>query len=394
MAVGNPACGRPPVPGACPVSEFSPSDFIDPDADQIRTTPLDALHRRLGARMVPFAGYDMPVHYPAGVLAEHLHCRSQAALFDVSHMGQISLHGPDAAAALETLVPGDMLGIRPGKQRYTLFLDEAGGILDDLMVANHGNRLLLVVNASRKHADATHLATRIPAIGAETHDRALLALQGPAAAAVLARLSPEAAALPFMGVAELVIAGVAVWISRSGYTGEDGYEISVPADAAIACAERLLAEPEVAPAGLGARDSLRLEAGLCLYGNDIDEITTPVEANLAWTIAKRRRTTWDFPGAVAIRDQLQHGPTRLRMGIRPEGRAPARADTPVAAPDGTEAGSITSGGFGPTAGGPVAMGYVRRDLAVVGQPLILLVRNKQMPAQVADLPFVPHRYAR
>jgi aminomethyltransferase len=376
------------------LSEFNPSDFVDPGADTVRTTPLDALHRRLGARMAPFAGYDMPVHYPAGVLAEHLHCRSQAALFDVSHMGQISLHGADAAAALETLVPGDMLGIRPGRQRYTLFLDEAGGILDDLMVANHANRLLLVVNASRKQADATHLACRIPAIAAETHDRALLALQGPAAVAVMARLSPEAAALPFMGVAELTIAGVAAWISRSGYTGEDGYEISVPADSAIAFAERLLAEPEVAPAGLGARDSLRLEAGLCLYGNDIDEVTTPVDANLSWTIAKRRRAAWDFPGAVAIRDQLEHGPTRLRMGIRPDGRAPARADTVIVAPDGTGAGSITSGGFGPTAGGPVAMGYVRRDLAVVGQPLILLVRNKQMPAQVADLPFVPHRYAR
>jgi aminomethyltransferase len=376
------------------MSEFNPSDFVDPDAEIVRTTPLDALHRRLGARMAPFAGYDMPVHYPAGVLAEHLHCRSQAALFDVSHMGQISLHGPDAAAALETLVPGDMLGIRPGRQRYTLFLDEAGGILDDLMVANHGNRLLLVVNASRKQADATHLTTRIPAIAAETHDRALLALQGPAAATVMGRLSPEAAALPFMGVAELTIAGVGVWISRSGYTGEDGYEISVPADSAIAFAERLLAEPEIAPAGLGARDSLRLEAGLCLYGCDIDEITTPVEANLSWTIAKRRRTRWDFPGAVAIRDQLEHGPTRLRMGIRPDGRAPARADTQIAAPDGTGAGRVTSGSFGPTAGGPVAMGYVRRDLAIVGQPLILLVRNKQMPAQVADLPFVPHRYAR
>ncbi len=376
------------------MSEFTPSDFVDPDADILRTTPLDALHRRLGARMAPFAGYDMPVHYPAGVLAEHLHCRSQAALFDVSHMGQVSLHGADAAAALETLVPGDMLGIQPGRQRYTLFLDEAGGILDDLMVANHGNRLLLVVNASRKQADTTHLATRIPAIAAETHDRALLALQGPAAVAVMARLSPEAAALPFMGVAELTIAGVAAWISRSGYTGEDGYEISIPAESAIAFAERLLAEPEVAPAGLGARDSLRLEAGLCLYGNDIDEVTTPVEANLSWTIAKRRRASWDFPGAVAIRDQLEHGPTRLRVGIRPDGRAPARADTPVVAPDGTEAGRITSGGFGPTAGGPVAMGYVRRDLATVGQPLILLVRNKQMPAQVAGLPFVPHHYAR
>jgi aminomethyltransferase len=376
------------------LSELIPSDFTDPDADAILHTPLDALHRRLGARMVPFAGYDMPIHYPAGILAEHLHCRAQAALFDVSHMGQISLTGTGVAAALETLVPGDMLGIKPGRQRYTLLLDEAGGILDDLMVANHGDRLFLVVNASRKQADWDHLGSRIPQIGAEMHDRALLALQGPAAAPVMARLSPQAAALPFMGVAMLTIAGCDTWISRSGYTGEDGFEISVPAGAAIAFAERLLAEPEVAPAGLGARDSLRLEAGLCLYGNDIDELTTPVEAGLTWTIAKRRRESWDFPGAVPIRDQLAHGVTRLRVGIRPEGRAPARADTAVVALDGTAAGTITSGGFGPTLGGPLAMGYVRRDLAVAGQTVNLHVRGKLLPAQIATLPFVPHRYAR
>ena len=377
------------------MSEFTPDDFVDPDADILRTTPLDALHRRLGARMAPFAGYDLPVHYPAGVMAEHVQCRERAALFDVSHMGQISLHGADAATALETLVPGDMTGIKPSRQRYTLFLDEAGGILDDLMVANHGDRLLLIVNASRKHADAQHLATRIPQITAERHhDRALLALQGPAAVTVMRRLSPEAAALPFMGVAQLAIAGIPVWISRSGYTGEDGYEISVTDADAEALAEKLLAEPEVGPAGLGARDSLRLEAGLCLYGNDIDELTTPIEANLAWTVAKRRREAKDFPGAIAICDQLAHGPTRLRVGIRPDGRAPARADTAIAAEDGTGAGNVTSGGFGPTAGGPVAMGYVRRDLAAEGTPLNLLVRGKQLPARVAALPFVPHRYVR
>ncbi len=377
------------------MSELIPSDFQDPDADRIRTTPLDALHRRLGGRMVPFAGYDLPVQYPSGVMAEHTQCRGRAALFDVSHMGQISLHGAEAAAALETLVPGDMLGIKPGRQRYTLFLDEAGGILDDLMVANHGDRLLLIVNASRKQADTRHLATRIPQVTAERHDdRALLALQGPAAAAVMARLSPEAASLGFMQVACLSIAGIAVWISRSGYTGEDGFEISVPGADAEGFAERLLAEPEVAPAGLGARDSLRLEAGLCLYGNDIDELTTPVEANLNWTIAKRRREAKDFPGAVPICDQLAHGPTRLRVGLRPDGRAPARADTVIASADGTSAGTVTSGGFGPTAGGPVAMGYVRRDLAAEGQALNLLVRGKALPARVTALPFVPHHYAR
>lgn len=377
------------------MSEFQPGDFEDPDSGVLRTTPLDALHRRRGGRMVPFAGYDLPVQYTAGVMAEHVQCRERAALFDVSHMGQISLHGADAAAALETLVPGDMLGIKPGRQRYTLFLDEAGGILDDLMVANHAGRLLLIVNASRKQADAQHLATRIGHIAAEQHDdRALLALQGPLAAAVMARLSPEAAALSFMQVAELIIAGIPVWISRSGYTGEDGFEISVPGADAEGFAEKLLAEPEVGLAGLGARDSLRLEAGLCLYGNDIDELTTPVEANLSWAISKRRREAKDFPGAIAICDQLAHGPTRLRVGIRPDGRAPARADTVIAAPDGTEAGTITSGGFGPTAGAPVAMGYVRKDLAADGQPLSLLVRGKAMPARVAPLPFVPHRYAR
>ena len=377
------------------MSEFNPEDFADPDADQIRTTPLDALHRRLGGRMVPFAGYELPVQYPAGVMAEHVQCRERAALFDVSHMGQISLHGPEAAAALETLVPGDMTSLKSGRQKYTLFLDEAGGILDDLMVSRHGDRLLLIVNASRKAADSQHLATRIPQITAQRHDdRALLALQGPAAAAVMARLSPEAAALPFMGVAELTIAGIPVWISRSGYTGEDGFEISVSGGDAEAFAEKLLAQPEVGPAGLGARDSLRLEAGLCLYGNDIDELTTPVEANLTWTIARRRREAKDFPGAVAICDQLAHSPTRLRVGIRPEGRAPARADTVIAATDGTEAGTITSGSFGPTAGGPVAMGYVRRDLAENGTALNLLVRGKQLPARVAPLPFVPHRFAR
>jgi aminomethyltransferase len=364
------------------------------DPSILRTTPLDALHRRRGGRMAPFAGYDMPVQYAGGIMAEHLHCRSQAGLFDVSHMGQLSLTRADAATLLEQLVPGDMLGIKPGRQRYTLLLDEAGGILDDLMVANYGDRLMLVVNAACKEADALHLGTRIAQIDMETHDRALLALQGPAAAAVMARLSPEAAALPFMGVAELTIAGAPVWISRSGYTGEDGFEISVPAGQAEDFAERLLAEPEVALAGLGARDSLRLEAGLCLYGNDIDTLTTPVEANLTWTIAKRRRTTWDFPGAAAIRDQLEHGATRLRVGLCPDGRAPARAGTVIAAADGTQAGTVTSGGFGPTFGGPIAMGYVRRGLAVEGQALDLLVRGKRMPARVAPLPFVPHRYVR
>jgi aminomethyltransferase len=368
----------------------------DPTPQQLKSTPLDAWHRACGARMVPFAGYAMPVQYQ-GVLAEHLHCRAQAALFDVSHMGQATLTGATAAGALERLVPGDLLGLKPGRQRYTLLTNEAGGIIDDLMVANIGEeRLFLVVNASRKDDDFTHIAANLP-FGVRLHrheDRALLALQGPAAASVIARIGPEAAKLPFMGVAAVMLAGIPCLVSRSGYTGEDGFEISVPADGAEALAQRLVAEPEVQPAGLGARDSLRLEAGLCLYGNDIDELTAPVEAGLTWVIGKRRRAAWDFPGAAAIRDQYEHGAHRYRVGIRPDGRAPARAQTEIVAPDGTAAGTVTSGGFSPTLSVPVAMGYVRRDLTADGTPLHLIVRGKPLPARVVPMPFVPHRYAR
>jgi aminomethyltransferase len=368
----------------------------DPTPTPLKTTPLDAWHRALGARMVPYAGYAMPVQYQ-GVLAEHLHCRAAAALFDVSHMGQATLSGATAAAALERLVPGDLLGLKPGRQRYTLLTNEAGGIIDDLMVANLGDeRLFLVVNASRRDDDFAHIAANMPA-GVRLHpheDRALLALQGPAAAAVMARIGPDAARLPFMGVASVTLVGIPCLVSRSGYTGEDGFEISVPADRAEALAQRLVGEPEVAPAGLGARDSLRLEAGLCLYGNDIDELTTPVEAGLTWAIGKRRRAAWDFPGAAAIRDQFEHGAPRHRAGIRPDGRAPARAQTEIVAGDGTAAGTVTSGGFSPTLSAPIAMGYVRKDLALDGAPLHLIVRGKSLPARVVPMPFVPHRYAR
>jgi aminomethyltransferase len=368
----------------------------DPTPKPLKTTPLDAWHRAQGARMVAFAGYAMPVQYK-GVLAEHLHCRARAALFDVSHMGQATLSGVTAAAALERLVPGDIAGLKPGRQRYTLLTNEAGGIIDDLMVANLGeNRLFLVVNASRKDDDFAHLAANLPAgVQLQPHDdRALLALQGPDAAAVMARLGPEAAQLPFMGVAAVTVAGVACVVSRSGYTGEDGFEISVPAGEAEALAQRLVAEPEVLPAGLGARDSLRLEAGLCLYGNDIDELTTPVEAGLIWVIGKRRRAAWDFPGASAIRDQIEHGAVRHRVGIRPDGRAPARAQTDIVAGDGTAAGIVTSGGFSPTLNAPIAMGYVRKDLAADATALHLIVRGKPLPARVVPMPFVPHRYVR
>jgi len=379
----------------------------DPTPKPVRTTPLDDWHRRLGARMVAFAGYAMPVQYDftgdlaarcrGGIVAEHLHCRAQAALFDVSHMGQAMLSGTNVAAALERLVPGDIIGLKPDRQRYSLLTNEAGGILDDLMIAHLGNdRFFIVVNASRKEDDFTHLAAGLPAgvTLAPLEDRALLALQGPAAISVLARLAPQVAALPFMGVAAIDIAGVACLVSRSGYTGEDGCEISLPADRAEALADALLAQPEVAPAGLGARDSLRLEAGLCLYGNDIDELTSPVEAGLTWVIGRRRREAWDFPGAAVIRDQLDNTFPRLRVGIRPEGRAPARALTDIVAGDGTAAGVVTSGGFSPTLNAPIAMGYVRRDLATPGTPVFVVVRGKPLPATVAALPFVPHRYVR
>ncbi len=364
------------------------------EPDAVRTVPLDALHRSLGAKMVPFAGYSLPVHYGPGVMAEHLHCRAKAALFDVSHMGQFSLRGEGAAEALERLVPGDIVGLKAGRQRYTLMLNEAGGIVDDLMVARYADRLVVVANASRKEIDAHHLAEALPhGVTLEHHpQRALLALQGPLAAAVMALLCPEAAGLPFMGVADTEIGGIPVWISRSGYTGEDGFEISVREEQAAELAQLLLAQPDVLPAGLGARDSLRLEAGLCLYGQDIDELTTPIEANLAWTIGKRRREAADFPGAAPILDQVAHGPTRLRVGIRPTGRAPARAETAVVATDGTAAGTITSGAYAPTLGAPVAMAYVRRDLAAPGTPLRLLIRAEQQDAAVAPLPFVPHQY--
>ena len=342
--------------------------------------------------MVGFSGWSLPVQF-AGTLAEHAQARNAAALFDVSHMGQVSLHGAETAGALERLVPGDIEGLAEGRQRYAVMTNEAGGIIDDLMVARYRGRLFVVLNASRAEADILHMRTH--GLSPELHDdRALLALQGPRAIGVIARLSPTAAALPFLGVAECDVAGIPVWISRSGYTGEDGFEISVSSADAEALAKRLLAEPEVAPAGLAARDTLRLEAGLCLYGADIDMLTSPVEAGLAWTIPRRRRQSLDFLGAAPIRDHLVNGPTRRRVGIRPAGRAPARAGTDIAASDDTQGGTVTSGSFSPTLNGPIAMGYVRRDLATEGTPLALLVRGQRLPAAVAPLPFVPHRFAR
>ncbi|MGX9966794.1 glycine cleavage system aminomethyltransferase GcvT [Roseomonas sp. F4] len=362
---------------------------------ELLETPLASLHRELGGRMVPFAGYAMPVQYPAGIMAEHLHTRASAGLFDVSHMGQAELLGDGAAAALEKLTPADVQGLKPGRQRYGVLMTETGGILDDFMVANRGDRLFLVLNASRKHLDIPAIEAVLPA-GVTLRplpDRALIALQGPQAVAALATLAPGIAAMKFMDFAEHSIAGVNCLVSRSGYTGEDGVEISVPAEQADMLAKALLALPGVQPAGLGARDSLRLEAGLCLYGNDLDETTSPVEANLVWTMGKRRRMAWDFRGAERCRAELDSGPARLRVGIQPEGRQPARGHTPVQA-GGAVVGEITSGGFGPSANAPVAMGYVARGAAADGTALDLMVRGKALPGRVAALPFIPHRYAR
>ncbi|MBP2310872.1 glycine cleavage system aminomethyltransferase GcvT [Azospirillum soli] len=366
------------------------------NAENIKTTPLHGLHLELKARMVPFAGYDMPVQYPLGILKEHQHTREKAGLFDVSHMGQVRLTGDDPAAALETLVPGDIKGLARGRMRYTLFLNEQGGILDDLMVTNAGDHLFLVVNAARKERDVAHMRERLKG-KAEVElldDLALLALQGPAAAGVLARFAPEAASMKFMSYLPATINGIPVVLTRSGYTGEDGYEISCDKSDAEPIARALLAEPEVEAIGLGARDSLRLEAGLCLYGHDIDETTTPVEAALEWALPKRRREEGGFPGHGIIKTQLAEGASRRRVGIQPEGRQPAREHTDICDTSGTKIGEVTSGGFGPTANAPVAMGYVDRAHAEVGTPVQLMVRGKPLAAKVAAMPFVPQRYYR
>jgi aminomethyltransferase len=362
----------------------------------LKQTPLHALHRELGARIVAFAGYEMPLHYARGILGEHLHTRARAGLFDVSHMGQLRLAGRDPAAALEALVPGDLKGLATSRMRYTLFLNEAGGILDDLIATRREDGFMLVVNAARKQADLEHLRAHLGAAAMveAVEDRALLALQGPAAAAVLSRHVAGIAGLGFMTAAQVAIAGRNCLLTRSGYTGEDGFEISVPADAAEDLARRLLAEPEVLPVGLGARDSLRLEAGLCLYGHDIDETTTPVEADLAWTIGKRRRSEGGFPGAAAVLRQLAEGPARIRVGIRPEGRVPAREGAEIVTDTGNRIGRVTSGGFGPSVSGPIAMGYVERLHAAAGAVVQLLVRGVPRPARIVRLPFVPTRYYR
>ncbi len=370
------------------------------EAATLKQTPLHALHRELGARMVSFAGYDMPVQYPAGIIAEHRHARDAAGLFDVSHMGQAWLEADDdAGAAFEALVPSDIRGLAPGAMRYTLLLNEAGGIRDDLIATRldaDRRRLFLVVNAACKEADFGHIAG---ALGGRARlspvdDRALLALQGPRSTTVLARLNPAVAELAFMTMTELDLAGTPCQVSRSGYTGEDGFEISLPAAAAAAFARGLLEAPEVEPIGLGARDSLRLEAGLCLYGHDINTTTTPVEAGLLWTIAKHRREPADFPGGAAIRAQLADGPRRRRVGLLPQGRIPAREGTAITDAGGRSIGVVTSGGFGPSVEAPVAMGYVATDHAAPDTEVTLVVRGKPVPARVVKLPFVAANYYR
>jgi aminomethyltransferase len=373
----------------------------DPNVPQaLQRTPLHALHVELGAKMVPFAGYDMPLAYPAGILAEHRQCRSAAALFDVSHMGQVRLVGDDAGAALETLVPVDVVGLAEGRQRYALFTNDAGGILDDLMVTRRADDLLVVVNAGCKIADIDHMRAAIGRRCAvePMPGHALLALQGPAAAAVMTRLAPSLATLTFMSGAAARIAGIDCFATRSGYTGEDGFEISVAEDDAEALARALLAAPEVQPAGLGARDTLRLEAGLCLYGHDIDAATTPIEAALAWAIQKVRRPGGQragaYPGAPTIERQLAEGTTRKRVGLLGLERAPVREGAAIVDGGGAAIGRVTSGTIGPTVGRPIALAYVPASLAAPGTPLDVDLRGKRQPMQVAPLPFTPHRYFR
>jgi aminomethyltransferase len=376
------------------------------DDSPLKRTPLHALHLARGGKMVPFAGYDMPVQYAAGVLREHLHTREKAGLFDVSHMGQIALHPKsgrveDAALALERLMPQDILNVAPGRQRYAQFTNTTGGILDDLMVANFGSHLFVVVNAACRAEDEAHLRAGL----SETCEieplanRALIALQGPKAESVLAKFGAETAAMRFMDCGPRRLDGIDCFISRSGYTGEDGFEISVPAEQAQALAETLLDNPDVLPIGLGARDSLRLEAGLCLYGHDIDASTTPVEGALQWSIQKSRRTggarSGGFPGADQILSQLENGAPRRRVGLRPEGRAPVREGCALFADETSPLpiGSVTSGGFGPSLNAPVAMGYLPSSLAA-GDLVFAELRGARLPLRIAPMPFVPNTYKR
>lgn len=365
----------------------------------LERTPLHNLHVTLGARMVPFAGYEMPVQYPIGVMKEHQHCRAAAGLFDVSHMGQVILRADDPDVAkhgLERLIPQDVAGLAEGRQRYGFFTNEAGGIDDDLMFANRGDHLFLVVNAACKQNDMARIraALETEVTVKLLENRALLALQGPEAEKVLAAHHPDVAAMRFMDVATVALAGAECWVSRSGYTGEDGYEISVPVAAATDVAQALLSHPEVAPIGLGARDSLRLEAGLPLYGHDLDPETTPIAADLGFALSKRRREEGGFPGAARILAERENGAAMKRVGLLVEGRQPVREGADVVDGAGKPIGRVTSGGFAPTLGAPIAMAYVPAALATPGTRVTLAQRGKTHAATVAAMPFVPHRYVR
>ncbi len=366
--------------------------------ETLKVTPLHALHLELGGKMVPFAGYAMPVQYPAGVLKEHLHTREKAGLFDVSHMGQAFLSGTDPAKALERVTPADIQGIPEGMQRYGLLLSDEGGIKDDFMTTRLAGEaaLYLVVNAAMKDADFAYIAEKLKgqATLVPAPDRALLALQGPLAADVLEPHSPGISQMTFMQAKRVTVAGAPAIVSRTGYTGEDGFEISIEGKDAEKVARALLAEAEVLPIGLGARDSLRLEAGLCLYGHDMDDGIDPVEANLVWSMGKRRKEAGDYPGAGRIAKHLQDGAAKKRVGLRPEGRAPAREGTEIADKTGRIIGRVTSGGFGPSLNAPLAMGYVEKEFAANGTKLDLIVRGKALGAEVVAMPFVPNRYKR
>lgn len=373
------------------------------ESTNLRHTALYDLHIELGARMVPFAGYAMPVQYPLGVMKEHLHTRAAAGLFDVSHMGQVRLtpvNGSNIARALETLVPIDVLDLPVNKQRYAVFTNEQGGILDDLMISNMGDSLFVVVNAACKQQDIAHMRRYLEGLCKveELADRALLALQGPAAAAVMERLLPESAAMVFMDSKEVTLVGATCFISRSGYTGEDGFEISVPNHYAEKLARSLLAQPEVAAIGLGARDSLRLEAGLCLYGHDMDTTITPVEASLAWALSKVRRAdgarAGGYPGAAVIEGQLAEGVSKKRVGFQITEKVPVREGADIVDADGKIIGKVTSGGFGPSVNCPVAMGYVSESFSFIGTKLHAMVRGKPVAMEVVKTPFFPQRYRR
>jgi aminomethyltransferase len=372
--------------------------------ETLQRTPLYEAHKALGAKLVPFAGYEMPVQYPTGILAEHNWTRQNAGLFDVSHMGQCFIESPDfetTARAMERIVPADVLGLAPHQQRYSQLLAEDGGILDDLMITRpslirHDGLLFVVVNAARKRNDFTHIKKNLPENVSlkDDYDLALLALQGPKSEAVIARLAPDLVNLKFMQHMKTVINGIESYVSRSGYTGEDGFEISVAAKDVHNLWDLLLTDPLVKPIGLGARDSLRLEAGLCLYGHDIDETTSPIEAGLTWSIAKRRREEGGFIGAARVQKELAQGVARKRVGIKPEGRAPAREGTEITNVTGRKIGVITSGGFGPTVNGPVAMGYVETASSVYGTKIQLQVRGQAMPATIVKFPFIPNNFKR